>query len=269
MVRHLVEDELWTVIESFIPAPVRHSKRGRPPTPDRDALNGIIFVLRTGIPWEDVPQELGCSGMTCWKRLRDWQKAGVWREVHLHLLERLQRAGAIDWSRASVDSAQAPARRRGELTGRNPTDRGKFGSKHHVIVDRHGLPLAPPMLTASNVPDVVTLLMMVDRIVPVPGLRGRPRKRPDKVHTDLGYRSRANIRGLRTRGITPRIVRKDVESRERLGRFRWVAERDIAWLHRFRRLMIRYERRADIHEAFLALASILILWRAVKRIASE
>lgn len=141
-----------------------------------------------------------------------------------------------------------------------------MGSKHHVIVDRHGLPLAPPMLTASNVPDVVTLLMMVDRIVPVRGRRGRPRRRPGKVHTDLGYRSRANIRGLRERGIVPRIARKGIESRERLGRYRWVAERDIAWLHRFRRLMIRYERRADIHEGFLALASILILWRAVKRL---
>jgi transposase len=141
-----------------------------------------------------------------------------------------------------------------------------LGSKHHVIVDRHGLPLAPPMLTASNVPDVVTLLMMVDRIVPVRGRRGRPRQRPNKVHTDLGYRSRDNVQGLRARGITPRIARKGIESRERLGRYRWVAERDLAWLHRFRRLMIRYERRADIHEAFLTLASILILWRAVKRL---
>jgi hypothetical protein len=116
------------------------------------------------------------------------------------------------------------------------------------------------------VPDVVTLLMMVDRIAPVRGRRGRPRQRPDKVHTDLGYRSRENIRGLRKRGITPRIVRKGIESRERLGRYRWVAEREIAWLHRFRRLMIRYECRADIHEAFLALASVLILWKAVKRL---
>jgi IS5 family transposase len=122
------------------------------------------------------------------------------------------------------------------------------------------------MLTASNVPDVVTLLMMVDRIVPVRGNRGHPRRRPRKVHTDLGYRSRENIIGLRKRGIASRIVRKGVESRDRLGRYRWVAERDLAWLHRFRRLIIRYERRADIHEALLSLASILILWRAVKRL---
>ncbi len=121
------------------------------------------------------------------------------------------------------------------------------------------------MLTPSNVPDVVTLLTMVDRIAPVRGRRGRPRRRPAKLHGDLGYRSAANIRGLRARGILPRIARKGIESRERLGRYRWVVERELAWLHRFRRLLIRYERRADIHEAFLTLASILILWRIISR----
>lgn len=262
----LVDDDFWNFVLPFLP-PVRPRPRGgHPPTPARVVLTGIVFVLRTGIPWEYLPSELGCTGMTCWRHLRDWQRAGVWLRVHQGLLERLQRAGAIDWSRASVDSAQSRAKGAGNKTGPNPTDRGKPGSKHHVIVDRHGLPLAPPMLTASNVPDVVTLTMMVDRIVPVRGRRGRPRRRPDKVHADLGYRSRANARELRQRGITPRIARKGAESRARLGRYRWVAERDLAWLHRFRRLMIRYERRSDIHEAFLTLASILILWRAVRRL---
>jgi transposase len=144
MARKIIDDELWAVIEPLLLKPVRCSRRGRPRTPDRVALTGIVFVLRTGIPWEDLPQELGCSGMTCWKRLRDWQRAGVWQRVHQCLLERLHQAGAIDWSRASVDSAHAPAKTGGAQTGKNPTDRGKLGSKHHVIVDRHGLPLAPP-----------------------------------------------------------------------------------------------------------------------------
>jgi IS5 family transposase len=122
------------------------------------------------------------------------------------------------------------------------------------------------MLTASNLPDVVTLATMVDRIVPVRGRRGHPQRRPGKVHADLGYRSKANVRTLRARGITPRIARKGVESRERLGRYRWVAERDLAWLHGFRRLLTRYERRADLHEALLTLASILILWNVIQRV---
>jgi transposase len=118
--RQLVDDELWAEIEPLLPKPHRKSRRGRPRTPDRLALTGIVFVLRTGIPWEDLPRELGCSGMTCWKRLRDWQRAGVWRRVHQRLLERLQRAGAIDWSRASVDSAHAPAKRGVQRPGPTP-----------------------------------------------------------------------------------------------------------------------------------------------------
>ncbi len=78
--------------------------------PNRAALTGIIFVLRTGIPWEMLPQELGCgSGMTCWRRLRDWQQAGIWRQVHQTLLDQLGAADQIDWSRASLDSASVPA----------------------------------------------------------------------------------------------------------------------------------------------------------------
>src|SRR5262249_40442526 len=137
----------------------------------------------------------------------------------------------------------AGARKKGGAqTGRNPTDRGKPGSKHHLIADRHGTPLALPILTPSNVPDVVMLLPVVDSIRPVRGRVGQPRRRPTKVHADKGYASRANRAGLRRRGIQPRIARKGIESSERLGRHRWVAERSLAWLHRFRRLLIRYER---------------------------
>lgn len=135
-----------------------------------------------------------------------------------------------------------------------------------MLVDRHGTPRAPPRLTPSNRPDVVLLLPMVDRVTPVRGRRGRPRRRPAKLHADLGFRARANVRGLRGRGITPRIVRKGVESRERPGRYRWVAERDLAWLHRFRRRLVRYDRRSEIHEALLTLGSILILWSVIRRV---
>jgi len=121
------------------------------------------------------------------------------------------------------------------------------------------------MLTASNVSDVVTLLAMVDRIEPVRGRGGRPRRRPDKVHADKGYSSRANREGLRRRGIGSRIARKGVESSTRLGRHRWVVERSFAWLHRFRRLLVRYERDAEVHQALLTLAAILICWRRSRR----
>src|SRR5215208_1145110 len=120
----------------------RSNRCCRPRVPDRAALTGIIFVLKTGIPWEYLPQEMGCgAGMTCWRRLRDWQAAGVWRALQQVLLARLQGAERLDWRRVSVDSASVPAPAGGPATGPNPTDRGKLGTKHHLVVDGQGLPL--------------------------------------------------------------------------------------------------------------------------------
>src|SRR5918911_2066552 len=107
----LVPDDLWEAIEPLLPKQPPKPKGGRPRVPDRAALGGIIFVLRTSCPWRLLPQELGCgSGATCWRRLRDWQQAGVWERLHQALLDRLGEADQIDWSRASVDSAFAPAK---------------------------------------------------------------------------------------------------------------------------------------------------------------
>ncbi len=112
MAKPLVTDELWEVIEPLLPPEPPKSKGGRPRVDDRAALTGILFVLKTGIPWEMLPQEMGCgSGVTCWRRLRDWQAAGVWDRLHQTLLDRLGDAGRIDWSRASLDSASVPAKR--------------------------------------------------------------------------------------------------------------------------------------------------------------
>lgn len=105
-------DELWAVVAPLLPPARPHPRGGRPRIPDRAAFTGILFVLRTGMPWEWLPQELGCgSGMTCWRRLRDWQAAGVWRRLHHVLLDRLGGADQIDWSRACVDSALVPAKK--------------------------------------------------------------------------------------------------------------------------------------------------------------
>lgn len=124
MAKQLVDDALWEVVGPLLPPPrARTSERGRPRLSDRAALSGILFVLKSGIPWEMLPQEMGCgSGMSCWRRLRDWHEAGVWQQLHQLLLSRLQQTGQIDWSRASLDSlsvrAKGAPRKKGARRGR-------------------------------------------------------------------------------------------------------------------------------------------------------
>jgi|SRR5215212_543701 len=120
MVKELVPDELWEAIEPLLPDEPPKPKGGRPRIDGRAALAGIVFVLKSGIPWEMLPKEMGCgSGSTCWRRLRDWEEAGVWRELHRVLLDRLGDADRIDWSRASLDSAIVPAKRGASKSARS------------------------------------------------------------------------------------------------------------------------------------------------------
>src|SRR3712207_1463893 len=104
-----VRDELWELVEPLIPPVAVPEKQGRRPVPDRVAFNAIVFVLVSGIAWRHLPRELGCSGVTAWRRLRDWQRAVVWQRVHAALLERLNAAGAIDWSASVIDGSHIRA----------------------------------------------------------------------------------------------------------------------------------------------------------------
>src|SRR5882672_2924393 len=111
MAKPLLDDSLWSIIQPLLPKKVRRRKYpGRKPISDRAALMGILFVLKTGMAWRDLPLEMGCgSGMTCWRRLRDWQEAGVWDKLHRLLLQQLEDGMRIDWSRAVVDSSSIRA----------------------------------------------------------------------------------------------------------------------------------------------------------------
>src|ERR1035437_3261095 len=156
MPQALIDDALWTRIEPLLPKRRRRNRQyaGRAPIPDRAVLTGILFVLRSGIPWNMLPREMGCgSGTTCWRRLVRWQRARVWKRLHAVLLNELRRRGQIDLARAVVDKFLAPRAARGEKTGPNPTDRRKAGSKHHVLTDAHGIPLVA-LLTAANRHDI-------------------------------------------------------------------------------------------------------------------
>jgi transposase len=110
MATPLLPNALWNLIEPLLPTPASKPKGGRPRLSDRACLKGVLFVLRSGIPWRMLPKQMNCgSGMTCWRRLRDWQNAGTWQLIHFSLLDWLARYGRIDWSRAVLDSCSIRA----------------------------------------------------------------------------------------------------------------------------------------------------------------
>ena len=259
MAKPILSDALWTIIDPLLPAPPAPGpKGGRPAVGNREALTGILFVLKTGIPWEDLPCEMGCgSGMTCWRRLRDWQADGTWRRIHKALLDKLRGADKIDWSRALIDSSSVRAAYGGAETGPSPVDRAKPGSKHHVITDASGIPMASSV-TAANAHDVTEMAPLYNELPAVAGKVGRPRAKFAALQGDRAYDSEPHRQGLRDLGVEPILAERGIDDDSGLGEGRWPVERTLAWFHQNRRLRIRYERRADIHQAFLTLACIKI-----------
>ncbi|MFF8196568.1 IS5 family transposase [Streptomyces bobili] len=259
----IVSDELWERIEPLLPRKERRFRYpGRKPLPDRQVLCGMRAAH--GHPVGVPAQGTGFgSGMTCWRRLRDWNEAGVWQRLHEVLLAELNAAGRLDWSRCVVDSSHAQGAKRGSHTGPSPLDRGRAGSKHHLITDGRGTPLAV-ILAGGNRNDVTQLLPLLDAVPPIQGRVGRPRGRAVTPYAGPGYDHDLFRKQVRARGVVPAIARRGTRHGSGLGVCRWVVERTFAWLRGFRRLRVRWERRADIHQAFLTLACCLITHRQLK-----
>lgn len=200
----LLPDGLWKRLEPLLPKPRRKDRHvqfaGRKPSEPRRIVQGILFVLRTGIPWRSLPATSDFpSGYTCRRYLRRWHKRGIWQRLFEALLAELQKAHRIDWYRALVDSASLRAPSGGAKTGPNPTDRRKRGSKHHLLTDAQGIPLAVN-LTKANRHDVTQLLPLLDKIPPVRGNRGHPRRRPKQVQGDRAFDSEPHRRAVKKRG---------------------------------------------------------------------
>src|SRR5206468_2319019 len=141
------------------------------------------------------------SGGCCGWYLKRWNQAGVWNRLYVLLLVELDDADKIDWSRAAVDSSSVRALGGGTRTGPNPTDRGRPGSKHHAVVEAHGIPLGA-ITTAANVPDVIAPPDVVDSIPAIRARRrGRRKRRPKKLYADRAYDSRSHRARMRRRGI--------------------------------------------------------------------
>ena len=261
MAKPLLTDELWAVIEPILPPLRRPRKGGRPGRPAPLGPHGHSVCV------EDR-HRLGRLAAGDGLRLRNDVLASA---------APLDATGRLAFAAPSL--TESPERGRpdrlvprggrqhqrprcfwGEQAGPNPTDRRKAGSKHHVLSEGQGIPLVT-RLTGANVHDVTQLIPLIDSIPPVAGKRGRPRRRPDSAYADRAYDSKAHRQELRRRRIVPKIPRRRTAHGSGLGRYRWVIERTNAWFHQFRRLRVRYDRTAEMHEAFMTLASCVICWR--------
>src|SRR3954454_19428765 len=189
---------------------------GRPPINHRLILKVLWFVLATGCRWEDVPSEMGCSGRTAHRFLQCWEEMGCWDRLHADLLRLLRQAGKLDPDLVIVDAVLVRAFGGGEQTGKSPVDRGKKGSEHTLLVDRHGVPLA--IRTAgANASDHKQIIPLVLDFPKVKGKRGRPKELPDELYADRGYDSEATRWILRWLGIEPRIAKRNTPHGNRLG----------------------------------------------------
>ena len=256
-------EEFFTELQPYLPPEKPVGPRGgRPRIGHRIVMKVLWLVLATGCRWADVPLELGCSGRTAHRRLRAWEEQGVWDMLHLHFLMALKKVGVLDPHIAIIDSVLVRAFGGGEATGPSPVDRGKTGSKHTLMVERHGVPLAI-RTDGANASDHTQILPLVVDFPHVAGTPGRPKELPDVVYADRGYDSDDTRAVLRWLGITPMIGKRNTEHGSGLGKVRWVVERTISWLKGLRRLRIRYDRLAIMQHAWNTLAAAVICYRIV------
>lgn len=238
---------------------------GRPPIEHAVVLRVIWFVLTVGCRWKDVPTQMGCSGETARTRLKGWQEAGIWQQIHHLFLRELKRRDRLNLDVALIDSAQVRAFGGGDRSGPSPVDRRKPGTKYTVLVDAYGTPLAIQSAPA-NVSDHRQILSTVLRFPRIGGTPGRPRELPQTLYADAGYDSHHTRMVLHLLGIRPQIRKSQSLHGSRLGTVRWVVERTISWLKGLRRLRIRYDRNSTIIDAWETLAMAAICFRILNQL---
>jgi transposase len=242
------------------PEPMVGPAGGRPPIGHRRILKVLWFVLATGCRREDVPPEMGCSGRSAHRFLQRREGLHCWDRLRADLLRLLRQAGKLDPDLVIVDAVILRAFGGGELTGPSPVDRGRKGTRHTPLVDRHGVPLA--IRTAgADASDHTQIIPLVLDSPEVGGEPGRPKELPDELYADRGYDSDDTRRILAWLGIEPHIARRRAPHGSGLGRVRWVVERTISWLKGLRRMRIRYDRLTVIQEAWDTPAACVICFR--------
>jgi putative transposase len=258
---------LWRCVRRLLPTAKPHPQGGRPPADNRAVVNGIWYVLWTGCQWKAVRKEwFGVCSSTLHERFQEWQQAGIFQKVWILMLRFYARRHDIQWLFQAIDSKACPAPLGGEKTGKSPVDRGKRGSKIHLLVDQRGAPLALH-ITSANVHDKWLADDLIVSIVV-------PRPDPDAVEQhicmDKGYdypdvhqfveveRYVVHIKHRRRRG-EPLIETCPLPGETQFPARRWVVERTFGWLAKRRSIRVRWCKKADNWLAFLQLACAHIL----------
>ena len=258
-----IPDDLWKRIAPVLGPEKAPGTPGRPATSFRLLFDALVYVLRTGCQWQALPRQEYAPGSTVHGWFRRWVQAGVFETAWKLLLEYYDQGVGSDWKWQALDGAITKAPLGGEATGPSPVDRAKAGTKRSVLTDRRGAPLAV-VVTGANTPDKTVALETVDGIGVL-----RPEKVVYRLHhlcLDKGYDYDEVIAGMRERDYILHLKHRGEPEREVVPETkhparRWVVERTHAWHNKFRRLLVRWERRVEHYKALVHLASVFILYR--------
>jgi len=258
-------DDLWSRLAPLLGPEKAPGTPGRPAVPYRRIFDGIIYVLRTGCQWRAIPRAEFAAKSTVWGRFQQWVAAGVFQQAWALVLTYYELERGIAWKWQALDGVITKAPLGGEATGPSPVDRAKAGTKRSVLSDGRGAPLSV-VVAGANAPDQTLALETLDSL-PVE----RPARVVNRLHhlsLDAGYDYAAVVEGvlerdyilhLRPSAKTPLEVAPEKKHPAR----RWVVERTHAWHNKFRRLLVRWERKLDHYYAMIDLASVLIIWRII------
>jgi putative transposase len=261
-----ISDELWAVLQPLLPVHVNPHPLGggRPRVPDRTCADGIFYVLRTGCQWKALAQTDLCAPSTAHDRYQEWVAAGVFLKLWQSGVEQFDDLTGLDWSWLSMDGAMTKAPLGGDKTGPNPTDRAKSGVKRSLLTEGHGVPIGLAIEGAQR-HDMKLVRPTIESIIldrPEPS-----QAQPQGMCLDKGYDYQEVRDILAEFGFTAHIRSRGQEAKElaqEAGKRarRWVVERTHSWLNRFRRILIRWEKKPENYIAFLHFACALIAFRA-------
>jgi len=266
-----VDDALWARVQPHIPPQLPSLRGGRARVDDRACFGAIVYVLRTGMQWNALPKEAGCSSSTAHRRFQEWVAGGLFEELWKAGLTEYDELQGIDWEWQSVDGTMTKAPFGGAATGPNPTDRGKSGTKRSMRTDGGGIPLSI-VVAGANRHDKKLLEVTLDSAMvprPKPSEDARQHLCLDRGYDYEDSREEAANRGYEVHIPLPRSQERSQPYAEGSKPRRWVVERTHSWLNRSRRLLVRWEKKVANYLAFLHLACAQLIFGKLDRLSER